>query len=218
MSFRLFLKCCLHSKAKEERKTELDVKRVIFESKDNSFDKSGLDVPSIPTNNYIKEPQQSPPIVEESVKPNETHSSPPPIQQTAPENPPIKEEVKANIEPINSIKEVMAHVPKTEEGISPDGADKNLQKLLLRIIESNVLVKDSVIKIFPSGYKESKRKILDGNVYFGAALEGKSQGETYINDFVLPSEENGCGKRHFVITYNNSKPITQRKIIIISRT
>lgn len=63
-------------------------------------------------------------------------------------------------------------------------------------------MKNSIIKISPLGYKESKRKSRDGKIFFGVILEGKNQDEPFMNDFVLPLEESGFGKRHFVVQYS----------------
>ena len=56
--------------------------------------------------------------------------------------------------------------------------------------------------IYPDGLKLSKRKNKDNCVY-GGSLE--KQGKTVINDILLPVEEKGVGKRHFMIKYNKGK-------------
>lgn len=59
--------------------------------------------------------------------------------------------------------------------------------------------KGSKFKIFPSGLKTGKRVVKDGCVYAGSI---EKHGELLINDILLPKEEKGIGKRHFMIQYN----------------
>ena len=205
MSFRLFLRCCFSNKHKDqERKTEINIKKALNDSRDNSFDKSALDQDNLgKPKEEIKELQQSQPIPEEYLK---TTIQPFPekkdtIQINKQIEPP-KEEKKTH-DSSKIVKEgTMAPINYDDFTVISDEIDKKGKKLTLKVIESNSLMKDSIILITPAGYKESKRKSKDGKVAFGTVLEGKIQNEEpFMNDFVLPTDENGFGKRHFIISY-----------------
>ena len=180
------------------------------DSKDNSLDKSDIDISATKAKEEAKEPQQSQPIPEDIIKSAvvslEKSSSKKGSNINLKANTEdIKEESKYDI-----IKEnTMAPVNYEDFSIITDEIDKKGKKLTLKIIESNSLMKNSIIKISPLGYKESKRKSRDGKIFFGVILEGKNQDEPFMNDFVLPLEESGFGKRHFVVQYSTSLPINR---------
>ena len=204
MTLRLFLRCCMHSKSKEERKTELDVRRVIYENKDNSFDKTDKDSPPVNINLLHKDYQQSEQMKATGQQAIDTLHNP---ASKKLDN--EQEEVKASVDSINHKAQEIVNASKPESISHFANADKSGKRLLLKVLESFALPKDTIIPIFPTGYKESKRKIRDGSVYFGVALEGNLQGENFVNDFVMPSEENGFGKRHFAILYDTSILLTR---------
>ena len=54
-------------------------------------------------------------------------------------------------------------------------------------------------QITPEGLKSSKRRCKDNCVYAGSL---EKQGNLAINDILLPAEEKGIGKKHFMIKYN----------------
>jgi hypothetical protein len=222
MSFRLFLKCCFKTRDEHEKKTEMQIKKALNDSKENSFDKSAVDqdIPSMIKEEH-KEPQQSQPLPEEYIK---TVINDKPNSQTKDTaHTPSTELNQENKKPTKTdsfdmFKEnTMAPVNYEDFSIITDEIDKKGKKLSLKIIESNSLLKDSIIKVSPLGYAESKRKQRDGKVFFGISLDGKIQNEVFINDFVVPLEENGFGKRHFVIYYSPSIIIMQRMTAIISK-
>ena len=70
--------------------------------------------------------------------------------------------------------------------------------LNLPVIETNHMILGQTFTITPSGLLESKRKSKDNCVYAGTLA---SKNSNIINDIILPEEENGSGKRHFVIKY-----------------
>ena len=70
--------------------------------------------------------------------------------------------------------------------------------LNLSVIETSHMTLGQTFTITPSGLLSSKRKSKDNCIYAGTLA---SQNSNIINDIILPEEENGSGKRHFVIKY-----------------
>jgi hypothetical protein len=71
--------------------------------------------------------------------------------------------------------------------------------LTLAIIESASMSIGEKFLIYPTGLLNSKRKSKDNCVYAGNL---EIQGNNVINDILLPNEENGTGKRHFMIKFH----------------
>ena len=78
----------------------------------------------------------------------------------------------------------------------------NRKSLNLEVLESPSVKLGTIITINPSGLEGSKREVNDGRSFFGTYV-GNDQYQ--INDYTFPMEEQGFGKRHFVIEYNNDK-------------
>ena len=88
----------------------------------------------------------------------------------------------------------------------------NFKNLYLTLVnpENIPLAKETVFKITPAGYTNSKRPSdigIDGKTYFGINLTNKK--DTIINDIVLPvkntqslKKKDYYFKRHFVIKYH----------------
>lgn len=91
-------------------------------------------------------------------------------------------------ETITTLAKSSASVRKNEEILA----------LTLTIIESASMEIGEKFLIYPSGLLNSKRKSKDNCVYAGNL---EVQGNNVINDILLPSEENGTGKRHFMIKF-----------------
>lgn len=60
--------------------------------------------------------------------------------------------------------------------------------------------KGTNLKINAQGMLQSKRNKKDGCVIFGCV--GSNDHGEVINDFVIPQEDQGIGKRHMMIKYN----------------
>jgi hypothetical protein len=71
--------------------------------------------------------------------------------------------------------------------------------LTLSVIETSQMTLGEKFTIHPSGLVNSKRKSKDNCVYAGNT---KALGSNIINDILLPEDENGTGKRHFLIKYH----------------
>ena len=71
-------------------------------------------------------------------------------------------------------------------------------KLTLTVIDSAKMLIGSQYEIFPYGLKSSQRNLKDGCVYAGSL---EKSGNLKINDIILPEEEKGVGKRHFMIQF-----------------
>lgn len=95
-------------------------------------------------------------------------------------------------ETITTLAKSSASVRKNEE----------ISVLTLSVIESASMSIGQKFIIHPSGLLNSKRKAKDNCVYAGNI---EIQGNSILNDIVLPSEENGTGKRHFMIKYQKGK-------------
>ncbi|OMJ66943.1 hypothetical protein SteCoe_36043 [Stentor coeruleus] len=76
------------------------------------------------------------------------------------------------------------------------------KKLIISVIETMHLVIGNEYEIFPTGLENSKRAIKDSCVYAGTL---EKQGNLIVNDILLPEDEKGAGKRHFMIKYNKEK-------------
>lgn len=74
-----------------------------------------------------------------------------------------------------------------------------ITKLKVEILDSNTMKKGTTIDIGPSGLEGSKRNKNDGFTYFGTEAGAKDK---IINDYIIPKEEAGFGKRHFLIKYD----------------
>ena len=77
----------------------------------------------------------------------------------------------------------------------------DLLKLVLIVIDSAKMVIGSQYEIFPYGLSSSLRQLKDGCVYAGS----QDSPENHINDIVLPEEEKGVGKKHFMVQYAKGK-------------
>ena len=75
-------------------------------------------------------------------------------------------------------------------------------KLSLTVIDTVHMVVGSEFEITPSGLKFSKRTVKDGCVYAGSL---EKQGRAIVNDLILPENEKGIGRRHFMINYNKGE-------------
>jgi hypothetical protein len=82
-----------------------------------------------------------------------------------------------------------------------------IKKMRLVIIDTVHMVLGAEYEIFPHGLKTSKRIIKDGCVYAGSL---EKQGRIIINDIILPENEKGIGRRHFMIKYNKGKSIIRK--------
>lgn len=71
-------------------------------------------------------------------------------------------------------------------------------KLTLIVIDSVKMIIGTQFEIFPYGLKSSHRNLKDGCIYAGSL---DKIGNLKINDILLPEEEKGVGKRHFMIQY-----------------
>lgn len=80
-------------------------------------------------------------------------------------------------------------------------------KLSLVVIDSGKMVIGSQYEIFPYGLKSSQRNLKDGCVYAGSL---EKNGNLKINDILLPEEEKGVGKRHFMIQFVKGKKILRQ--------
>ena len=74
-------------------------------------------------------------------------------------------------------------------------------KLVLEIIESPTIPKDTQYESNAAGYIHSKRGANDGRTYIGTGIVGESSNEC-PNDIIVPSEEIGMGGTHLLIQYN----------------
>lgn len=75
-------------------------------------------------------------------------------------------------------------------------------KLTLTVLDSVQMILGSEFEIIPSGLKSSKRPVKDGCVYAGSY---EKQGKTIVNDLILPENEKGVGRRHFMINFNKGE-------------
>jgi hypothetical protein len=75
-------------------------------------------------------------------------------------------------------------------------------KLTLTIVDTVHMVVGTQYEILPHGLACAKRLVKDGCVYAGSA---EKQGRLVINDIILPENEKGVGKRHFLIQYNKGR-------------
>ena len=83
-----------------------------------------------------------------------------------------------------------------------DNTASSAKSLELEITESPTIKPGTVLIINVKGLAGSTRQVKDGCAYFGTdAVQGQYQ----TNDYVVPSEERGFGKRHFVIKYMDDK-------------
>lgn len=76
------------------------------------------------------------------------------------------------------------------------------KKLILSVIETVHLEIGTEYEILPTGLQSSKRATKDNCVYVGTL---EKQGNLIANDILLPEDEKGAGKRHFMIKYNKGK-------------
>ena len=72
-------------------------------------------------------------------------------------------------------------------------------KLTIKVLDTIFMTVGAEYEITPKGLKSSKRTTKDGCVYAGSE---EKQGRVFINDIILPEQEKGVGKRHFMIQYN----------------
>jgi hypothetical protein len=72
----------------------------------------------------------------------------------------------------------------------------------IEILESSTIQAGTIIKMNSKGLLDSERDPKDGRAYFGTDT---GQDQHQINDYVFSMEEQGLGKRHFMIEYNASK-------------
>jgi FHA domain len=79
---------------------------------------------------------------------------------------------------------------------------KEVLKLTLIVLDTVHMPLGHEYEIYPEGFKASKRKSRDNCVYAGCV---EKQGNLIINDILLPPEEKGIGKRHFMVKYNKNK-------------
>lgn len=104
---------------------------------------------------------------------------------------------------------------KKEEKASPEMIEKKedkeedkkndlstLKTLTLEIMESPSIKAGTIITINSEGLIGSKRGVKDGCAYFGT-YTGDDQYQ--INDYTFSMEEQGFGKRHFMIEYDSTK-------------
>jgi hypothetical protein len=75
-------------------------------------------------------------------------------------------------------------------------------KLTLVVIDTVHMVVGTEFEISPHGLKFSKRTVKDGCVYAGSL---EKQGRSIVNDLILPENEKGIGKRHFMINFNKGE-------------
>jgi len=79
------------------------------------------------------------------------------------------------------------------------------KKLTLTVLESTSLTPGTKITINAAGLPNSIRKKKDGSVYFGSVKYLNDNPSFPYNDFVMPPEETGFGKRHFMIKFMRSE-------------
>ena len=82
-----------------------------------------------------------------------------------------------------------------------------IQILTLSVIETSHMTLGQTFTITPSGLLSSKRKSKDNCVYAGTLV---GQNSKIVNDIVLPEEENGSGKRHFLIKYSRGQSYLEK--------
>lgn len=75
-------------------------------------------------------------------------------------------------------------------------------KLVITVVDGIHLPKGTKLCIDPAGLENSLRNKRDGLTFVGSQ---EKQGDESINDFIIPADEQGIGKRHLVIRYNAAK-------------
>lgn len=109
-------------------------------------------------------------------------------KESAPEEAKKEEEKTANEPELNPI--TPAHEP------SPV-----IKTLSIEIVESSTVEVGTVLTVTPQGLAGSKRGARDGRAYFGTDADQ----ELLTNDYVFSSQEQGFGKRHFMIEFDEEK-------------
>lgn len=75
-------------------------------------------------------------------------------------------------------------------------------RMSITVLDGIHLSKGTQLRIDPAGLENSLRNKRDGLTFIGSL---EKQGDDSINDFIIPTEEQGIGKRHLVIRYNPVK-------------
>lgn len=86
--------------------------------------------------------------------------------------------------------------------------EEHNKKLTLSVIETVHLEIGAEYEIIPTGLESSKRATKDNCVYAGTL---EKQGNLIANDILLPEDEKGAGKRHFMIKYNKGKSYSEKQ-------
>ena len=76
--------------------------------------------------------------------------------------------------------------------------------MILEVLESPTLPKESQYVINAAGYINSNRNDKDGYTYIGTANFNESTGKS-PNDIIMPTEEIGMGSIHLIIQYKPGK-------------
>lgn len=97
--------------------------------------------------------------------------------------------------------DVSEHSPQAE----PPPVSKTLA---ITVLESPTLKQGTVLKMTHTGLEGSKRDEKDGRAYFGTDT---GQGQHQTNDCVFSMDEQGFGRRHFVIEYEASRNVYMLK-------
>lgn len=102
---------------------------------------------------------------------------------------------------------------KSAEKDSNNSFQKNVNLTTIEVLKLTLVVIDTVhmvvgteYEISPQGLKFSKRSVKDGCVYAGSL---EKQGRAIVNDLILPDQEKGIGRRHFMINYNKGKKYSE---------
>eukprot|EP00826_Nyctotherus_ovalis_P057767 TRINITY_DN7905_c0_g5_i1.p1 TRINITY_DN7905_c0_g5~~TRINITY_DN7905_c0_g5_i1.p1 ORF type:complete len:280 (-),score=61.77 TRINITY_DN7905_c0_g5_i1:376-1215(-) len=118
-----------------------------------------------------------------------------PKQEPIVEQPIAEKAAKSEDEKEEKLPDAPEHNPQAE----PPPVSKTLA---ITVLESPTLKQGTVLKMTHAGLEGSKRDVKDGRAYFGTDT---GQGQYQTNDCVFSMEEQGFGRRHFVIEYEPSK-------------